>query len=465
MGFGNNGLAKANLHGANDQKVLAGGDRESVGAGFTDSGTNKKVKDKVYELAKEISVKGVSPLDVPALIPHPIEKNKFIVVEGNRRFAALKILKKPSLCKDARARAAYERLARATQIELPRSLECTVFDTLADAEYWIKARHGGENRGAGTVNWGPKEYSSFENRMGRKTDNTTALKLINYAFEQGLISEDQYQSVHITNVTRLLGTKSVRPLLGLDVSRGEINRVCNKEYFDTAISDVLTALASGDWTVTKLKSAEQRENFVKGIKDENSWGSYSVDSPTEIKHIDFDSTDNESTGSENEPIESEGPESSSNGRGGAKSSLARKKLLPPGLNVKIKHQRLKDIFVELKRLDATFTNSGAVLTRVFLEGLTDEYLNSQGFEVGFNDKLAKKAQKVRNDILVKNNNSRSVKNDLKGYEVLHGDHSHIGSSDSFNAFVHNMSFNISPDELKNIWNNLSYSLKWFEGHV
>jgi hypothetical protein len=26
------------LHGANDQKVLAGGDRESVGAGFTDSG-------------------------------------------------------------------------------------------------------------------------------------------------------------------------------------------------------------------------------------------------------------------------------------------------------------------------------------------------------------------------------------------------------------------------------------------
>ncbi|WP_212715348.1 hypothetical protein, partial [Halomonas sp. 15WGF] len=41
VGFGNNGLAKANLHGANDQKVLAGGDRESVGAGFTDSGINK----------------------------------------------------------------------------------------------------------------------------------------------------------------------------------------------------------------------------------------------------------------------------------------------------------------------------------------------------------------------------------------------------------------------------------------
>jgi len=45
VGFGNNGLAKANLHGANDQKVLAGGDRESVGAGFTDSGKSKKIKD------------------------------------------------------------------------------------------------------------------------------------------------------------------------------------------------------------------------------------------------------------------------------------------------------------------------------------------------------------------------------------------------------------------------------------
>ncbi|WP_164834379.1 hypothetical protein [Halomonas sp. KX33721] len=45
MGFGNNGLAKANLHGANDQKVLAGGDRESVGAGFTDSGNIKTGED------------------------------------------------------------------------------------------------------------------------------------------------------------------------------------------------------------------------------------------------------------------------------------------------------------------------------------------------------------------------------------------------------------------------------------
>ncbi|MCP1318938.1 hypothetical protein, partial [Halomonas sp. 707B3] len=37
------GLAKANLHGANDQKVLAGGDRESVGAGFTDSGVSYSI--------------------------------------------------------------------------------------------------------------------------------------------------------------------------------------------------------------------------------------------------------------------------------------------------------------------------------------------------------------------------------------------------------------------------------------
>jgi len=51
VGFGNNGLAKANLHGANDQKVLAGGDRESVGAGFTDSGLLKRkrcIKLRIY---------------------------------------------------------------------------------------------------------------------------------------------------------------------------------------------------------------------------------------------------------------------------------------------------------------------------------------------------------------------------------------------------------------------------------
>ena len=50
MGFGNNGLAKANLHGANDQKVLAGGDRESVGAGFTDSGYLKQLPIDVLKI-------------------------------------------------------------------------------------------------------------------------------------------------------------------------------------------------------------------------------------------------------------------------------------------------------------------------------------------------------------------------------------------------------------------------------
>ncbi|MBA54096.1 MAG: hypothetical protein CMK89_06525, partial [Pseudomonadales bacterium] len=51
-----NGLAKANLHGANDQKVLAGGDRESVGAGFTDSGFFHQCVDLVHAGTNAIGV-------------------------------------------------------------------------------------------------------------------------------------------------------------------------------------------------------------------------------------------------------------------------------------------------------------------------------------------------------------------------------------------------------------------------
>lgn len=58
MGFGNNGLAKANLHGANDQKVLAGGDRESVGAGFTDSGLKELTVEEVCPIFERINSSG-----------------------------------------------------------------------------------------------------------------------------------------------------------------------------------------------------------------------------------------------------------------------------------------------------------------------------------------------------------------------------------------------------------------------
>lgn len=51
--------------------------------------------EKIKALAKDISEKGISPLDLPAIIKDG--KGNFVVVEGNRRICALTLLNDPEL--------------------------------------------------------------------------------------------------------------------------------------------------------------------------------------------------------------------------------------------------------------------------------------------------------------------------------------------------------------------------------
>ncbi|REC94865.1 ParB N-terminal domain-containing protein [Kushneria indalinina] len=416
-------------------------------------------KEKVLNLAKEIAAHGLSPNELPILIPDTsTDKNKYIVVEGNRRLAALKMLRKPASCPIKKVKSQFEKIAGSSEVDLPKSLWCIIYPTLEEAEYWIKLRHGGQNNGAGTVDWGPKEFDSFEKRMGRRTPNSAAISLLSYALSEGIINQEQYSLVPVTNVTRLVGTKDARHVFGAYYAKGEVKRIADKEYFDRAIKDIFIALSGGYWTVTKLKSGSQRKDFVDQLKEENNWGKYEAVEPAAL----------EPTVSEHDNVEEEDADEKSKDRTssrGNKKSTSRSKLLPADLKLKIKNKRLNDIFVELKSMHASNTNSCAVLTRVFIEGCTDVFLKNSGVEVGYNDKLEKKAIDARKLILGNHNNAKHVKDDLKGYEHLSGPHNTIGSANFFNNIVHNMSFSVSSEELKTHWNNLANSLKWFEGYI
>jgi len=424
--------------------------------------TSGKVRSKVLKLASEIAKMGISPIEIPALVPMDISgKSRYVVVEGNRRIAALKLLQNPKKCPDERVRKQYLRLKAEAQVEIPGSLECVIFPALSETEYWIELRHGGERDGAGTVNWGPKEFDSFARRMGRYSANSSSVTLLGYALDEGLIDEDTYSAIPITNLTRVLSTTDVRDLMGAHVSKGEIFRVSNKSYFDRAVADVLMALARADVTVKDLKEKDQRVSFVSKIKVKEEWGSYTLEPKTSLSQpSSLDSVSEPGT------EDGKGGTTPSNGaKGGMRLSTERKRVVSPSMNLKIENNRLRDIFVELKRLDAQFVNSGAVLTRVFLEGCTDTYLDKHHIAYGYNDKLSAKAVKVRQHIIDNSSGSKTVKGDLKGYEMLSGSPNSIGSSDTLNCSVHNMGFSLTSTDLKLLWNNLQSSMKWFEGSI
>ena len=116
-------------------------------------------KGKLLKLAKDIVDFGVNPSELSIVTPSKDESDKFVVTEGNRRLAALKLLADPAMAalgynsKDVNTFKAYGEKYNDSPI---KSLACVVFGQRDEANHWIELRHNGENEGRGVVPWGAK---------------------------------------------------------------------------------------------------------------------------------------------------------------------------------------------------------------------------------------------------------------------------------------------------------------------
>jgi len=345
--------------------------------------TSGSVAQKVYKLATDISAKGLNPFDNLGVMPSKeMDKEPWIVVEGNRRLAALKLINNPRLCPDLKLRKQYEQLRKKAIVEIPKRIEFAVFKDFLEAAYWIQLRHGGEHNGVGVASWGTKEYESFLGRIGARGTNRPATNLLSYALAKGLITLAQYEQIPTTTLSRLLSTQDVRKELGLHVSKGEVFRIADEDYFDRAIATVLVELASGETTVTKLKSQGQRKDFAKGIKSAGGWGDYDERRPTPISAAPRDTSDYEADTDVAEPSETNGAPAKASRPAKARSG-SRERLFSVkghGLDVPDSETKVHDILREL----ATLTHTGnkgtpisvSFLLRALLELSSDNYLKN-----------------------------------------------------------------------------------------
>lgn len=339
------------------------------------------VAQKVLKLAIDISIRGLSPFDGMGVIPsREADKEDWIVVEGNRRVAALKFLNNPKLCPDLKLRKQYEQLKRKAVGEIPLRAQFAILKNFAEAAPWIQIRHGGENSGIGISSWGPKEYDSFLARLGARGTNRSAVNLLSYALAKGLITHEQYDVISATTLHRMLSTPAVRKEIGCDVSKGEVSRIADEKYFDRAVTSILKAMADGKASVTLLKSVDQRVAFTKTLKAADEWGEYEEQQPVSISGDEIDRTDAEQgVGAPARTNDIDGQKTE--GRPAKPRSGARDKLFAVkghGLNVPISHTKVNDILREL----ATLKHSGSkgtpisvsFLLRALLELSSDNYL-------------------------------------------------------------------------------------------
>jgi hypothetical protein len=404
-------------------------------------------KVKLINLAESIASKGLNPMDRFLILRSHLRTGKFIVLEGNRRLLASKLLKSPALVTSLHMPDAFKkRLQKAAQKFDPakvKNVDCFEVATRAEGIDWIKQRHNREDGGRGIVPWSAVQGARFRGRE-------PVLQAFDFVLEHGGFTEDDKEQISatfpISTLERLISTPSVRAAIGIDIEKGKLQTELPPEEALKALKKMVIDLADKAINVTALKSKAQQDTYVAGFKH--------ADTPDLTKKsgkpVSIDTITDKDFSAKAAPMpKKRGPKVG-----------ARNNVIPKSCKLNVTNAKIGGIYEELKSLQLTkHVHAIRVLLRVFLEMSVDEYLTKTAkvpltYPVPNHapkDKSLKSKVKETIDHLVANGADAK---DFKGLTNAIDDEKNPFGIDSLHAYIHNRFFTPLDRHLVTGWDNV-----------
>ena len=388
---------------------------------------------KLHVLAADIIGNGLDPSNVPIVIPFPGSQGRYVVLEGNRRLAAIRALENPETIVDAVSPSILRKIRRLSKDYQSNPVEpitCVVVKDREEARHWIELRHTGENAGAGVVPWGSDESARFRARTGPAEPHSQALDFLQ---QRGDLTPELRSKVPATSFKRLIDTPVVRDKLGVEVKEGVLFLLAAESKIARALMHVVNDLANRTTKVGQIYTLADRKQYaqrlpvgvvVKATKKSGDGVPATADShppPTKAK----------------------------------KTAKTRKRprLIPRDCALNIQSGRIKNIEDELRKLSLEdHTNAVAVLFRVFIELSIDSYITANTLAISEDTGMQKKMAAVATDLV-----KRKKLTDKQRKPV-----SRACQKDSFLApsvtlmhqYVHNPHVFPAPGDLRAHWDSL-----------
>jgi hypothetical protein len=406
---------------------------------------------KLYNIAVSIVEKGTNPNDWPMVITYAHDVSQYLVLEGNRRITALKILNNIDLLDDQKhtsLKNKFKALISGVKNPIPTAIWCNVYEDSAEADYWIKLKHTGSNEGVGIVDWSNQANLRYQEKVEGKSSGP--LQVIDLLRSSSFVDDDlkkQLKDVKTTTLTRIIGDKDIKSLLGISTINGELQTDLEEAEVVKGLSQVVRNVLDPNFSVNDVYTKEDRKDYInkfpktsqpnKTKKAQNAW---------KIGPVYSDGSGSSNT-------------ASSNKTPGKQQPKKRDVLIPKTCKISIVNAKVNNIYYELKnpKLSVSkFTNAVAVLLRVFIELSADSYLESNQLinaitASGSDWSLPQKVLEVKKDMFKKNLADKHV---WKGMEDSVKQKETILGLESWHAYVHNNKFNPDPDILIRTWDNI-----------
>ena len=456
--------------------------------------------EKLLELAQDILDVGLSPGEPLWVAPDPRSQGKFVVLEGNRRITALKVMDNPALASGTDFETAYRRL-NARFVETPRRVvRAALFDSVEEAAPWVERRHTNEQSGVGIQWWDPFAQDRAAKAKGRSRNRS--MVLMEHLSEEGdpePLANRLGLDDRTTTVDRVLNTFAEEfSFIGITISRRQPWSVdfgsdphTNRELMWA----ILGALK--DKSVDHVKSLKQRIEFIRGViaglaeaqqapptsppkpTDQNPNGSaggnggdFSGNASGTWRpggREDSDSKGGRGSGPSGASPETSGATgSTATDRGGGRrpkkpendrSTLA-STLIESTLHVSGK--RLKQVYAEARKIDVDDQrNAASMMIRLFLELSVEAYCKAfVGLPHKHRDKADWSARGIRLEDKIKAvlDHLDPTSTDITlnhAREGLSNDPAYAHNLNKVHAFMHDPERVLNPKELITIWD------RWF----
>jgi hypothetical protein len=397
---------------------------------------------KIVVLAESIVTDGLSPMDRWLVLKSSDERGKYIVLEGNRRLATIRLLNNPSLMNDLEVRAPVKKrledLAKQFDVKRIEPLDCFEIDDRADAATWLTQRHTGENQGSGIVNWGGMATARFRGR-------DPALQALDLVTTHGSLSDEEKSLVEkwfpISTLDRLLSTPAVRAKIGVDIADSKLKTDLPPAEVIKPLRRIVLELSTETVNVSQLKSKDQMVAYV---------GKLGKDLPNLAKR----------TG-KMKPVDELGERdfkpTSPKPKPKPKPAPVRKTLIPRDCYLTVTNAKIAEIAKELRTLPLSeYPHSISVLFRVFLEQSVDHYLTAASIPLatttngGAKDKnLRKKVGEAIAEMIKKGVPKKNLDGVSKGIDDKHSPL----YMETLHNYVHNRFYSPQERELKVAWDN------------
>lgn len=362
-------------------------------------------KEGVYELAKKISEEGYFIGEYPIIC---IEKNKKIVLEGNRRTAALKLLQDPKkYLPSIKANILLKNIST-NNFQVDRKLKCYISPNRLLANPIIYSRHRGDalkkwesgNQYAFVANMYYKDGLSIEDISEILYETTSKIK--NYLKAYNLFYEAQQlhfkntgkfidiAKFDITNLERFYGFEDARKFLGIDFNMldGGLQILIDQSEFEKRLSYIFNELLEAKGFSREFNNDNDKQAYVEKLK--------------KLPQFNFDLKENQVVVESHSSVERKSLEEAKNNTTSRKKSKKHSQInnviIPRDYYISFDNEKLDLLFEELKQLPIERYYSFAILIRTYLEQVLYFYIDKNDLTDKINEKTT---QKRKNDGLAK----------------------------------------------------------------